>query len=168
MRKKMEKFLLFCFGGWIYESIWCSLITQNRGFVNRGFFFGPWIPIYGFGMLFILLVVRKLKIKKWTFVFGTGIMISVICELIGSYIMEVTTGSFLWDYHDMFLNFQGRIALQPALYFGFLVLLANYMVLPWFEEKQKKYGDTIVWRACSLIYISLFLFDVLWHLLPIL
>ena len=83
MRKIMERFLLFCLGGWIYESIWCSLITQSRGFVNR--FFGPWIPIYGFGMMFILLVIRKLEIKKWYFVFDTGIMISVVCELLGSY-----------------------------------------------------------------------------------
>ena len=39
-------------------------------------------------------------------------------RLITSYIMEWTTGSWLWDYTRFTPNFQGRIALNPSLRFG--------------------------------------------------
>lgn len=44
--------VLYSFLGWICESTYVS-IPQGH-FVNRGFFYGPYIPIYGFGSLIAL------------------------------------------------------------------------------------------------------------------
>ena len=38
-------FIVYCFIGWCYEVIWEAAI--GHGFVNRGFLFGPYLPIYG-------------------------------------------------------------------------------------------------------------------------
>lgn len=158
----LEYFILFSFGGWIYESIWCSMIEQNIGFVNRGFFHGPWLPIYGFGMLFITFVVKKLKLQRWYFVFVVSCLIACICELIGSYVMEFFTGSFMWNYSKDFLNFQGRIALRPELYFGFLSLLTNYMILPAYDKFREKHS----WmNKVSLMIIILFFTDIIFSLI---
>ena len=46
-RDHIEYFLVYCFIGWVYESIWCCWIYHKLGFINRGFLFGPWI-----GMIF--------------------------------------------------------------------------------------------------------------------
>ena len=51
-------------------------------------------------------------------VFAEIVVITTVIELITSYIMEWTTGSWLWDYTRFTPNFQGRIALNPSLRFG--------------------------------------------------
>ena len=51
-------------------------------------------------------------------VFAEIVVITTVIELITSYIMEWTAGSWLWDYTRFTPNFQGRIALNPSLRFG--------------------------------------------------
>lgn len=41
-------FLVFCVIGWIYEVL-VFYFELGYGFVNRGFLFGPWLPVYGCG-----------------------------------------------------------------------------------------------------------------------
>ena len=40
-------FMVYSVGGWVYETIICSI--GQRRFVNRGFLNGPYCPIYGRG-----------------------------------------------------------------------------------------------------------------------
>ena len=161
IRNLAETFLIFSFGGWLYESIWCSMIEQNRGFVNRGFLFGPWIPIYGFGILAAFFVFRRLRITGGGWIFLWGTLVSTVLELLGSYVMELATGSFLWDYSQYFLNFQGRIALKPDLYFGFLILLAYYVINPRFTALQEQYDESPLRNGLSILCICLFAADVI-------
>ena len=46
-------FFLYSFCGWCWE-VFLYLVKERR-FVNRGFLFGPILPIYGFGAVSILL-----------------------------------------------------------------------------------------------------------------
>ena len=46
-------FMMFCIIGWLWETPWVSLKTKK--FVNRGFLHGPYIPIYGFAVITIIL-----------------------------------------------------------------------------------------------------------------
>ncbi|MDL2206752.1 putative ABC transporter permease, partial [Eubacteriales bacterium OttesenSCG-928-N13] len=50
-------FALYSFVGWVMETIICSI--QSKRFVNRGFLFGPWCPIYGVGVLLILMITQS-------------------------------------------------------------------------------------------------------------
>ena len=72
IRDRIEWFLVYAVIGWLYECIWCVMIDENGEFFNRGFLKGPWLPIYGFAMLIILFVIRKLKIKRPILIFLTG------------------------------------------------------------------------------------------------
>ena len=60
---KVEKiFILFVIAsmiGWFYELAF-YLIAEHR-IANHGFFYGPYLPVYGFGALFILLCTRSFK-----------------------------------------------------------------------------------------------------------
>ncbi len=47
-------FAIYSFMGWIIEVIYRS-ITQRK-FVNAGFLYGPFIPIYGIGAAFIIIL----------------------------------------------------------------------------------------------------------------
>ena len=155
--KLFESFVLFSFLGWIYESVWCAMIENNHGFVNRGVLFGPWLPIYGIGILIILAVVKKARIKRPLMIFCVATCISAVVELIGSYIMEMLVGSFAWDYSDMFGNFQGRIAVKPDMMFGFLTLIAVYGVMPHLKEYQE--GNQRIRMACDAAVFALLMID---------
>lgn len=156
----MEYFLIYCFFGWVYESIWCCMIYHRRGFINRGFLFGPWLPIYGIGFFIILGLFKIMKVKKAIAVFALGTVIAVIAELIASYIIDFFVGSPLWDYTGYFMNFDGRIALVPGLMFGFLIWLAICVVHPAIITFQKKTRASKAHRICLYCASVLFLIDL--------
>ena len=120
-------FLFYAVCGWIYEV--ALGFRYGRGFVNRGFLFGPWLPVYGFGAILML---PLLKLKKYgpLVVFAISTMYATLIELIASYAMEIVNGTWLWNYRKEPLNFQGRIAVWPSCRFGFLILAMLYLVHP--------------------------------------
>lgn len=101
-------FLVFCMIGWIYEVL-VFYFELGYGFVNRGFLFGSWLPVYGCGGMLILLSMKRLQKKKITvgkinvtplLCFIAIILLCTTVELLTSYIMELATGSWLWDYTE--------------------------------------------------------------------
>jgi len=130
-------FMLYSFIGWIYETVLFSV--REGKFINRGFNFGPYIPIYGFGAVVIMLAITFIvgdscKIKginvRPVAVFFVILILATTAELVGSYLIEKYLGVVLWDYHDEWLNFQGRIAPKPSLIFGFGGLAIFYIIQP--------------------------------------
>lgn len=161
IRNLWELFLIYCILGWTYEVIWCNIIENNKGFINNGFLFGPWLPIYGIGMFIIMGTFIKFDIETPGKIFLYGAIIATIAELIGSYFMQLIMGKWLWDYSAYFLNFQGRIALKPEIYFGILILIGVYFIRPKIIEYQEKYNPNLIRNIISIIIFSLFIIDVL-------
>ena len=154
IRNLIEWFIVYSIMGWIYEVVWWFMIELNRGFVNRGVLFGPWLPIYGFGMIAVLGVVRLFKIKKPLPIFLIGTALVTGVELLGSYIMEWTVGYIMWDYSDMFGNFEGRISVKTSILFGLLILLGIYSVQPRMEKFQKRFDKNVVH---NILFVLVFL-----------
>lgn len=52
--------LFFCYSfiGWLWETIYCSIKAGH--FVYRGFLVGPITPIYGFGILGVVYLLRPI------------------------------------------------------------------------------------------------------------
>ena len=148
-------FLFYCVCGWIYE-VGLGFV-QGRGFINRGYLFGPWLPIYGFGAM-MMLPYLKLKSRGILTVFAATTLYATVIELITSYVMEWWNGAWLWDYAELPFNFQGRIAVWPSIRFGLLILAMLYAVHP----LLKAFLDKIPWKmkkpAVSILGI-LFLID---------
>lgn len=160
-RDNMECFLVFCLFGWVYESIWCCMIYHRRGFINRGFLFGPWLPIYGVGYFIILGIFTLLKVKKPVWVFAVGTLVATGAELIASYIIDATIGTPMWDYTGYFMNFDGRIALVPALMFGLLIWVAMCLMKPGIVKIQNKFRDSKIHNVGFIIITSLFVIDLI-------
>lgn len=160
-RDYMEYFLVYSIIGWIYESVWCCMIYHRRGFINRGFLFGPWLPIYGVGFFIILGIFTALKVKKPLWVFIVGTIVATMAELIASYIIEATIGKPMWDYTGYFLNFQGRIALVPDLMFGLMIWAAMCLIHPLIKKLQNKFRDSKPHNIGFVIITVLFLIDLI-------
>ena len=59
-------FVLYAFLGWVCEDLYCGIPAKK--FINRGFFYGPYCPIYGVGALLVLYPL--LFVKDYPIYFG--------------------------------------------------------------------------------------------------
>ena len=107
-------FAIYSFAGWIIEVIYRS-ITQRK-FVNAGFLYGPFIPIYAIGTAFIILL--QYLFQSWHFVpriIIFGLAITIIEYLVG-YISEKIFKLTLWDYSENKFNLHGRVCLHFSIF----------------------------------------------------
>ena len=162
-------FLTFCMIGWIYEEL--VFIIEENILVNRGFLFGPWLPIYGVGGLLILLLFLKTKDKKINIgkinirpliIYIQSTILSTALELITTYIIDFMGGNFktLWDYSEKSMNFEGRIALVPDAKFGIIAVMAIYVVQPILKKVISNKNQKIL-NITTIILTTLFCIDLI-------
>ena len=121
-------FAIYSFMGWIVEVIYRS-ITQRK-FVNAGFLFGPFIPIYGFGALFLILLQHFFH--SWHLLprlFMFGLALTVIEYMVG-YFAEKIFGLTLWDYSEYRFNFHGRVCLLFSVIWAALAFIFITFIHP--------------------------------------
>ena len=95
--------------------------------------------------------------------FVSIILLCTAVELLTSYLMEIVTGSWLWDYTNDGLSFQGRIALKSSVRFGIIGIAVLYGVWPALDRfcVSLKSNRPIMCAWISSILIGLFLLDVI-------
>ncbi len=118
--------MIYSVGGWIYETVICSI--EARRLVPRGFLNGPYCPIYGFGVLFDVLVIGRIKSAALLFLFGA--LLDTLLEYVTSYVMEKLFGARWWDYSNYRFNINGRVCLLGAIVFGIFSMLVIKFVHP--------------------------------------
>ena len=121
-------FYLYCFFGWVWESFVLPLSRKQLPY-NRGFLYGPWIPIYGFGAILVIVLfdIRHVNYPFYVLVLGGGV-VSCLLEYITSFIMEELFHRRWWDYSQKAFNVNGRICLEGFLCFGlFSAVVVNYI-----------------------------------------
>jgi len=120
-------FYLYSFFGWIYECSFCSL--KDHKVINRGFLVGPLLPLYGFGGTIVYVFLRPLEPHPSLLYLG-GMLLATAIEYFTSWGMEKLFHAQWWDYSRDPYNFEGRIALVPSMFWGFLSLLAFDFLQP--------------------------------------
>ncbi len=120
-------FIIYSFLGYICEVVYVAIITKHIG--DRGYLFGPLVPIYGFGALLIL-VSLNWAYNYWYLVLPLGFLITTTLEYVVSFVMELLFKKRWWDYSDKFLNINGRVCLRNSLMFTALVALVIYVLQP--------------------------------------
>lgn len=97
-------FFFYSMLGFIYESIYSSI--KKHEWQNRGFFYGPIIPIYGVGacigtLLFYDLNIPFLAEKNVIVIFLVGYFGSIILEYSTGYALEKIFHAIWWDYYRL-------------------------------------------------------------------
>lgn len=108
-------FLIYAFLGWCVEVCFVSINTKQ--FVNRGFLNGPVCPIYGFGVVLVLLILRPILNNIVLLFFGSVVVTSLL-ELVTGYLLKVLFHTRWWDYSDQRFNLGGYICLRFSLLWG--------------------------------------------------
>ena len=121
-------FWIYSLFGWILET---SLVSfENKRFINRGFFLGPYCPIYGTGGV-VLLCLNNYKSDPFV-VFILAFFICSLIEYLVSYFMELIYKVRWWDYSNRAFNINGRICLFNSFFFGLFGLIAVCFFNPYF------------------------------------
>lgn len=148
-------FIIYSFLGWSMEVI-CKLI-ERRKFVDRGFLVGPICPIYGYGVLFIVLLVGSPQ-KDILAVFLKAILICSILEYLTSYLMEKIFKARWWDYSSKKYNINGRICLETMIPFGILGVLVVYIIHPFIINITNILSSNVRLILAIILFI-IYLFD---------
>ena len=154
----INNFILFSFFGFLFEN---TLHLLTKGDLTSNPFYGPWMPIYGFGIIIMIFLTRlifnNLKIKRWQKIIILFISVTVILtiiELVGGYLTEFIFHKSFWDYTDMKYNFGKYISLEVSLVWGTACLIFLYVVKPLTDKFIKK-----ITKFISIILLILIITD---------
>lgn len=109
-------FFIYSVIGYVAEVISCSLI-EKKLVLNRGYLIGPYIPIYGFGSILMIISLGKYK-NDLVVLFVMSMLICSLLEYFTSLIMEKIFKLRWWDYSNKKYNINGRVCLENGVLFG--------------------------------------------------
>ena len=124
------QFFIFGFAGWCMEVI--LKYRQFHRFINRGFLTGPILPIYGFGVVLITVVVGNLASVESGVVatFALSLLICGVVEYLTSYVLEKIFHARWWDYSQKPMNLNGRVWIGNLALFGLAGVAIIHIVNP--------------------------------------
>ncbi len=121
-------FSVYSFAGWIVEVLYRSW-TQKR-FVNAGFLYGPFVPLYGMGSIVVLGIGSLMQqCNPVIFIIAVGLVLTVLEYCIG-YLSEKFLGLKLWDYSTNRFNLHGRVCLSFSVAWAVLAYALAVLVHP--------------------------------------
>lgn len=153
-------FVVFSFMGWIYESMYCTI--KGGKWENRGFLYGPIVPIYGVGASALVgvgeLINRYIGGYTWWQIFLIGYVGSIVLEYSTSWVLEKLFHAYWWDYSNKPLNINGRVCFPYSVGFGVAGLLVVYVIAP-FTKSITGWMSPIWYEFFSLVFMGLVSID---------
>ena len=155
-------FIIYSFIGWIYETCYCTI--HERSWQNRGFLYGPCIPLYGVGatlaqIIFLDLPFDNLRNASNLTIFLGCAIGSIFLEYITSYILEKRFHARWWDYSDLPLNINGRVCLIFTICFGLAGIIVTQFVIPPILDMVSSIPELII-ELIALLLMFLFGMDM--------
>ena len=120
-------FFIYAFLGWCAEVAFAALVEGK--FVNRGFLNGPICPIYGFGVVAVILLLTPIQ-ENFFILFLGSVLVTSFLEYITGFILEKVFETRWWDYTDMRFNLHGYVCLLFSLIWGFAVVFIMRIIHP--------------------------------------
>lgn len=170
-------FIFGCVWGYCFEVL--LLLARGKGFVNRGYLLGPYLPVYGFGLLLCWFISRLLKkYEPLKCCLLVRIFIEVLVFFVLATLLEFITGIFLewvfhrrwWDYSGNFMNINGLVCLESSLIFAFVSIFLVRAVIPQLVKGSEKLSlskhKPVLVIVLAIMFID-FIFSTILHFLNI-
>lgn len=153
-------FLVCSVLGYVIETLLKTFVFHG---MNNGILFGPWIPVYGFGAVIIILIERLIfnrlkapRIVKIILMFISVTLLLTLLEFLGGILIEFLFDKVFWDYSNLKFNFGHYIALEISLLWGVFSLIFIYVIKPIEDKFIKKIPKWV-----SILVFSIFIIDVI-------
>ena len=144
--------LIYSCLGWCCEVAFAALKTGK--FVNRGFLNGPVCPIYGFGVLSVVLVLEPVKDNLLLLFFGSMVFTSLL-EFIAGFAMERIFHDKWWDYSNNPFNIKGYICLEFSIIWGIACVLVVDIIHPIIMKLVNALPHTLGLWLMGALYVLL-------------
>lgn len=161
-------FCIYALIGWLYEVLWLWFVVPPKQFVNRGVLIGPFLPIYGFGMLILLVCLKKYQAKSHEIkeIKNMVLATSIITTFIYTTIIEYTTPK-IYSVLDYLKQYGLGLIITNVI-----VFVITYLLVKKTKNKSLKKLDTTIvlvflwiWLITTGIeYISHFVIDTFFHI----
>lgn len=132
-----------------------------------GFMTGPITPIYGIGVLVILVINKYIlekintnKIIKIILSFLIFAILLTIIEFIGGLLLDKILNVELWNYTNKKYNIGKYICLELSLVWGIFSLIFIYIVKPFMDRFIKR-----VPKKATYLFLFIFFIDLLYSLI---
>lgn len=161
LNELIKIFWVFIIGsviGYVIEMI--VGILQNGHFVSRqGLLIGPFIQVYGLGLVTYYLVISRIKNMSNVKIFVLSMILGGVIEYLFSYFQEKLFGTISWDYSNLPFNLNGRTSLLHCLYWGTGGVLFVKFILPYIDKLDNLYKYKIYKVATGLLVVFI-CFDI--------
>ena len=135
-------------------------LVQNGHFVSRqGLLFGPFIQVYGVGLVAYYLVISNIKKKSYIKIFFITMLLGGIVEYLFSYLQETWFGTISWDYSNLLFNIHGRTSLLHCLYWGIGGVLFVRFILP-LNRNLNEWCKNTNFRYITAFLVLFITFDI--------
>ena len=155
----LNSFLLYSVIGFLMES---AIFKINSIDNYSGFMIGPVTPVYGVGVIIILLVdkyiVNKIKCNKFKKLILRYILFFVlltIIEFIGGFLLDKLLGIQLWNYTNKKFNIGKYVCLELSFIWGLFGVLFIYIVKPFMDRFVKR-----IPKKATLFFSFIFIIDL--------
>jgi uncharacterized membrane protein/HD superfamily phosphodiesterase len=149
-------FAVYSFFGWIIEVVYRSF-TQKR-FINAGFLHGSFIPIYGFGAAFIIILEHFLH--PWNFIVKLAVfgIVLTLTEYAVGLLFEKIFRLKLWDYSTNRFNLRGRICLLFSMFWTAIAFIFVTIIHPFVARNVLRLDGSFL-QAASIIFTGYITMD---------
>ena len=150
-------FFIYSIIGYIFE---VALVTfcEKKFTPSRGFLIGPYIPIYGIGIICMVKLLAKYQ-NDFLVLFVMSTVVCTILEYLTSLLMEKLFKLRWWDYSHMSFNLNGRVCLLNSILFGIGGVVITKFVNPIIEGLLTKIPHLLI-IILGLIFLLIFIADL--------
>lgn len=78
-------FAIYSFAGWCGEVVFATV--RHGKFVNRGMLHGAYCPIYGFGLITVIVCLTPIK-DSWLLLFAGSAVLTTVLEFITGFVLD--------------------------------------------------------------------------------
>ena len=122
-------FILYSFGGYLLEKAFAAATAAPLQ-VRKCLLLLPLCPVYGLGMLAVLVLPPGLRDSPWKLGFFGALTVTAV-EFAVHWLYDKLLGVRFWDYSPFKTGVAGRVCLPFSVIWGVLVVLTVQFVHPW-------------------------------------
>lgn len=155
-------FFIFSIIGHFIETFFVANFTS-------GILYGWWTPVYGFGVILILLIskyINRLNLKgkiifKILITYLISMIILSLIELLGGYLIKIIFNQELWNYEKHRFNIGPYISLEMTNTWGIASILVIYVLKPILDKIVLKIPKLITYSLIILFITDIILTIIL-------
>lgn len=155
----LNMFVIGSILGFIMELLLKMFIFTS---MNSSILYGPWLPVYGFGIVFSILIerlvfnrVKTSKLLKIIIMFLLIMVTATVTEYLGGMFIEKAFHKTFWNYSNLKFNMGKYVALEISLIWGILSLVFLYFLKPKLDKVVKKIPSIVTYLVLVIMLIDL-------------